>query len=192
MIRVIIIILIILIIKYHYSYWPRPVLKSSIWRSGPRPWEIWTFKGHFEVTISNGSGIWDPQIEIVWMEIMRTDRTVLCCSLLERAALCNSARRALHDTLSFVTTHSNVLPRAAICCHMPHSALHQALPCLSAMPCPPCIYIYIHIHTYIHTYMYYIYYMYVYIYIYMIWYIYIYIYIYMWCVYVCVYIYIYI
>ena len=27
-----------------------------------------------DVKISNGSGIWDPQIEILWIEIMRTDR----------------------------------------------------------------------------------------------------------------------
>ena len=35
----------------------RPTLKSSTWKIGPRPWEIWTFKGYAEVKISNGSGI---------------------------------------------------------------------------------------------------------------------------------------
>ena len=42
----------------------------------PIPWEIWTLKGHFEVRILNGSGIWDPQIEILQIVIMRTDRSV--------------------------------------------------------------------------------------------------------------------
>jgi len=36
--------------------------------------EIWTFKGHVEVRISKGSGIWDPQFEIMRIEIMKTDR----------------------------------------------------------------------------------------------------------------------
>ena len=35
----------------------RPVFKSSIWKNGPSPREIRTLKGHFEVNISNASGI---------------------------------------------------------------------------------------------------------------------------------------
>ena len=31
----------------------------------PGPWEIWTSKGYFEVKISNSSGTWDPQFEIL-------------------------------------------------------------------------------------------------------------------------------
>ena len=53
----------------------RLVFKGSIWKKEPGPWEISTFKGHFEVKISDGSGIWDPRIEIVRIEIIRTDRT---------------------------------------------------------------------------------------------------------------------
>ena len=41
----------------------RPAFKSPIWKNEPRPWEIWAFKGRFEVNISNGSGIRDPQFE---------------------------------------------------------------------------------------------------------------------------------
>ena len=52
----------------------RPVFKGSIWKNGPSPWDILTFKGHFEGKISNGSGIRYPQFEIVRIEIMRTDR----------------------------------------------------------------------------------------------------------------------
>ena len=37
----------------------------SFCRNGPSPWELCTFKGHLEVKISNGSGIWDPQFEIL-------------------------------------------------------------------------------------------------------------------------------
>ena len=35
----------------------RLVFKGSIWKNVPRPWEIWTFKWHFEVNVGNGSGI---------------------------------------------------------------------------------------------------------------------------------------
>ena len=52
----------------------RPVFKSSISKIGPSPWEIWTFKGQFEVKISNGSRIRDPQLDILEVEIKRTDR----------------------------------------------------------------------------------------------------------------------
>ena len=45
----------------------RPVFRSL--KSGPSPWEIWTVKGNFEVKLSNGSGIWDPQFEMLWIEI---------------------------------------------------------------------------------------------------------------------------
>ena len=55
----------------------RPVFDSSIWKNGPSPWEIGTFKGQVEVKISNGSGIWDPRFEIVWTVIRRTDRSFL-------------------------------------------------------------------------------------------------------------------
>ena len=41
---------------------PRPVFNSSIWKNGPGPWEIRTFKGQFEVSISNGSGSSDLSI----------------------------------------------------------------------------------------------------------------------------------
>ena len=50
--------------------------KSSIWKNGSRLWEILTFKGHLQVKISNGSGIWDSHVEIVRVEIMRTDRRI--------------------------------------------------------------------------------------------------------------------
>ena len=33
----------------------RPGFKSSIWKNRPSPWEIWTFKWHFEVNRSDGS-----------------------------------------------------------------------------------------------------------------------------------------
>ena len=48
----------------------RPALKSSIWKSRPRPWENWICKGHVEVTIINGSRIRDPQFKIVRIEII--------------------------------------------------------------------------------------------------------------------------
>ena len=41
------------------------MFKGWIWRSGPSPWEVWTCKGQVEVSISNGSGIRDPQFGIV-------------------------------------------------------------------------------------------------------------------------------
>ena len=47
----------------------RPVFKSSIWKNGPIPWEVWTFRYQFEVQISNGSGIWDPQLEMYQFEL---------------------------------------------------------------------------------------------------------------------------
>ena len=53
----------------------RSVFKGSIWKHGPSPWEIWTFKGHFDLSRGNGSGIWDPQFHILRIEIMRTDPT---------------------------------------------------------------------------------------------------------------------
>ena len=52
----------------------RPVFKSSIWKNGLSPWDIRAFKGHLEVTISEGSGIRDPQFEVLRIEIVRTDR----------------------------------------------------------------------------------------------------------------------
>ena len=54
----------------------RPVFKSSILKNGPRPWDIWAFKGYVEMNINNGSRVWDPQFEIVRIEFMRTDRSV--------------------------------------------------------------------------------------------------------------------
>ena len=50
--------------------------------NGPSPWDIWTFKGHFEATISNGAGIRDPQFEIVQIESMRTSGGITCLTLL--------------------------------------------------------------------------------------------------------------
>ena len=47
---------------------------GRIQRNGLRPWEVWTFKGHVEVKMSNGSGIWDPQFEALQFECMITDR----------------------------------------------------------------------------------------------------------------------
>ena len=34
---------------------------KSIWKNGPSPWEIWTFKGRFDVKLSNGPEIRDPK-----------------------------------------------------------------------------------------------------------------------------------
>ena len=45
--------------------------------SGPSPWGIWTFKGHVEVGMSNGSELWDLQFEISQIVSMRTDRTAI-------------------------------------------------------------------------------------------------------------------
>ena len=44
---------------------------------GPALGRIWTSKGHSHAKISNGSGIRDPQIEMLRIEIMRTDRALL-------------------------------------------------------------------------------------------------------------------
>ena len=52
----------------------QPVCKSLIWKNGPSPWEIQTFQGQVEVKIGNGSGIRDPQLEIMQVGIMRADR----------------------------------------------------------------------------------------------------------------------
>ena len=46
--------------------------KTEFLKNGPSPWEIWTLKGHLEVNICGGSGIWDPQLEALQLEIMRT------------------------------------------------------------------------------------------------------------------------
>ena len=53
-----------------------PVVKQSIWKNGPSA--IWTFKGHVEVNMLTGSGIWDPRSEMLWIEIVRTDRAAMC------------------------------------------------------------------------------------------------------------------
>ena len=47
---------------------------SSIWKNGPSPWDICTFKGHLDVNISRGSGISDTQFDILQIEIMRYRR----------------------------------------------------------------------------------------------------------------------
>ena len=39
-----------------------------------QPLAFLNFQGRFEVHTSNGSGIWDPQFEILRIETMRTDR----------------------------------------------------------------------------------------------------------------------
>ena len=44
----------------------RPLFKSAIWKNGPSPWEIGTFKGYVGVKISIiGSWSRDPQFEIL-------------------------------------------------------------------------------------------------------------------------------
>ena len=53
----------------------RQVFKSWIWKNWPSPLDIWTFKGHIEVSISNGSGIRDPRFGVLRIEITRADRT---------------------------------------------------------------------------------------------------------------------
>ena len=57
-------------IVFHGQAWP--AFEKSIWENGPRPGEIWAFGGYFGVNLSNGSGIWDPQSDILRVEIMRT------------------------------------------------------------------------------------------------------------------------
>ena len=52
----------------------RPVLKSSIWEKWAQPLGDLNFKGHSEMNISNGSGVRDPQFEILRTEIMRAGR----------------------------------------------------------------------------------------------------------------------
>ena len=52
--------------------------KLNLWRVGPARGRFETFKLHIQVNLSNGSGIWEPQLEIVWIEIMRTDRSCVC------------------------------------------------------------------------------------------------------------------
>ena len=41
---------------------------------GPAPGRFELVKGRAEVNISNASGIWDPQSEMLQIEIARTDR----------------------------------------------------------------------------------------------------------------------
>ena len=48
----------------------RPVFKSRIWKSGPGLWETLILTGYAEVSMSDGSGIRDPQLEISQAEIM--------------------------------------------------------------------------------------------------------------------------
>ena len=38
-------------------------------------WDIWTFEGHSELSVSNGYGVRDPQFETLQIEGMRTDCT---------------------------------------------------------------------------------------------------------------------
>ena len=51
---------------YPIAHWrPKPlqqrtVVRGSICRNGPSSWELWTFKGDFEVSASHGSEIWSP------------------------------------------------------------------------------------------------------------------------------------
>ena len=47
--------------RRHADFHSTASFQSSIWKNGPSPWEIWTSKGHFEVKISNvsGLGFWD-------------------------------------------------------------------------------------------------------------------------------------
>ena len=64
-----------------FSCIARPVFKSSVCKDGPRPWETLTSKGHFEVKVSTGSGIRDPQSEISQIEVSRADcRAVGICA----------------------------------------------------------------------------------------------------------------
>ena len=70
----------------------RPIFESSIRKDGPSLWEARAFTGHFEVKLSHGSGIVDPQFEILQVESMRTDRKqTLGSSLIAPPALDLSA-----------------------------------------------------------------------------------------------------
>ena len=74
------------------------------------PWEIWTLKRHAEVKkTSNGSGIWDPQFEILRIEAMRTDRSlVLACSSRKRlssATLKHMSRKCLSSAVLKCIVH---------------------------------------------------------------------------------------
>ena len=37
--------------------------QETIWKHGPRPWELWAFDMQVNVTLSNRSGIWAPRLE---------------------------------------------------------------------------------------------------------------------------------
>lgn len=39
--------------------WSSASFQSSMWENGPSPWDMWTFKGHLELSISGGSGIFE-------------------------------------------------------------------------------------------------------------------------------------
>ena len=159
----------------------RPVSESSVWRDGPRPWEMCTFEGHSEVKTRKGFGIWDPQLNISWIEITRTDRIRTSeaprrfepfhrLSRFIRGGC--SGNRVQWFTLYYRLSYYMILP--------PSTAPLRLHPPLMNNIYNSMIYIYIYIYTYAC----------VYIYIYM--YIYIYIHILTSNVCMCVYIYIYI
>jgi len=52
----------------------RPVFKSSMSENWSRPWEMRAFKGHVQASMSNASGIQDPQGETVRIETSRSNR----------------------------------------------------------------------------------------------------------------------
>ena len=58
---------------YMYTYMNGQFSKARSEKTGPDPGGFRAFKGHFEVSISNGSGIRDPQFGILRIEIVRTD-----------------------------------------------------------------------------------------------------------------------
>ena len=47
----------------------RPVFKSSIWKNGPSPGRFELSKDVLKWKCYNGPGIWDPQFEVVQIEI---------------------------------------------------------------------------------------------------------------------------
>ena len=56
-------------------------------RMGPSPWEIWTFKEHFEAKICHGSGTWGLRSEASRIEVTRADRKTSGLRAISRWAL---------------------------------------------------------------------------------------------------------
>ena len=128
----------------------RPVFKSSIWRNGPSPWEIWTFGGHAEANTSNVCGFLDPQLVILRSESARTgcDHIYIYIYIY----ICVYMYMCIYIYICiYIYMHICINAYVIYLCHLYnlsliHNTLHFKLLCNSLS-----LWIYIYIYIYAHT-----------------------------------------